>query len=235
MKGMKRIGMIAAFLAASVAWAALADTFSLQRQAKVGDELTYRFTASFQLGSDKIEISGETLDRVTAVSEDGTITYRSTQRGLTVRTPDAEQKIEEESVTEMVIGADRVLKSMGSAVEGDTSSIRLGMLATIRRPDQPVKVGDKWSATIPPLVKDISPVQASYEILGTEKIGDWETVKIKLSARETEGDVKASSEGTVWISIADGSSVREQYTIKNAPIALMMNGTDMTISIERQK
>ncbi len=236
---MKRFNKVSSLILGAALLSALAyavaDTFSLARVAKVGDAATYKFTAKLDFSGVNIEITGKTDDKVLSVGQDGVIEYESVQSGLVVKTPDGEQEIDEEQKTKMTIGSDRVVVKYGDEGDEDASSLRLALLGTVLKPGKDVAIGEKWSGTIKHTHKETYPVTANYEVVGTERIGAWDTVKIKISTKETEGDEKASAEGHVWIIIADGLSAKEELTIKNAPFAMSPTPIDMTISVERTK
>lgn len=234
-----KLNKLPLLLVASAAVVAIAvaasSPFSLARVAKAGDEAEYKFNATLDFGGIKIDVSGKNVDKVTKVGEDGSVTYETVQKDLVVKTPDGEQAIEDETKTTMTIGGDRVPLKYENEGDEDASSIRLALLGTVKKPEKAVAVGDKWTATLKHTNKETFPVTAEYEVVAEEKVGSWDTVKIKVSSKETEGDQKASAEGHVWIVIADGTSAKEEMAIKNAPFAMAPAPIDMTIKVERTK
>lgn len=229
--------------ALSIAFAALASFAlanqtapqSLERISKLGDEVHYRFHAKLDISGTLIELEGKTLERTTKVNEDGSWEFESTNSEVKVKTPDGEQEISDESKVKILMGKDRAVSRYGDEGDEDSSSIRLQLLQTIKRPDKPVSIGDKWSATLTYKSKETFPVKADYEAVAIEKIGDWETMKVKVEAKETEGEEKASSSGFVWIILADGVSAKEELKISRAPFQFSPEPIDMSILIERTK
>lgn len=221
-------------LATAIAFAAQ-EAITLARVAKVGDEAEYKFAATLDFSGIKIDITGKTYDKVTKVDADGTIEVESTQSDIVVKTPDGEQTIDDKNTTKMTVGSDRVLKKYGDEGDEDASNIRLTLLGTVKKPEKPIKVGDKWSADLKHSNKETFPVKADYEAVALEKIGEWDTIKIKITTKETEGDEPASAEGFVWIVLADGTSAKEDMSIKNAPFAMSPTPIDMKVVVERTK
>lgn len=220
---------------ATLALAAQTTPNSLAHVAKVGDEVNYKFEAKLEVQGVTIELSGKTLQKVKKVGEDGTWSYESTDSGVKVKTEDGEQELDQESTTKVDMGADRVITKYGDGGDEDASSIRLMLLETVKKPEKPIQVGDKWSATLTYKGKETVPVKAQYEAIAIEKIGEWETMKVKLDSIETEGEVKASSSGFVWITLADGFSAKEELKISKAPFAFSPDPIDMSILITRVK
>ena len=236
---MKRSSKLSTLLFASVALGAIAfaaqQTYSLARTTKVGEETEYKFSATLDFTEFKIDVSGKTREKITKVTEDGTVSYDTTQFGLVVKTPDGEQVIDEETTTKMTIGADRVVTKYGDEGDEDASSVRLSLLGTVKRPDKPIEIGSKWSAEMKNANKETYPVKADYEAIALEKVGQWDTLKVKISTKETAGDDPASAEGFIWIILADGSSAKEEMKIKKAPFPMSPTPIDMDVKVERTK
>lgn len=211
------------------------QTYTLARVAKVGDEAEYKFSAQLDFTEFKIDVTGKTFEKVTKVSDAGVIEYDSTQSDVKVKTPDDEQTIDESQTTKMVTGADRVLLKYGQEGDEDASSIRLSLLGTVKKPDKPIQVGDKWSAVLKHPNKESFPVKADYEAIAVETIGKWETLKVKITTKETEGESPASAEGFIWIITSDGLSAKEEMKIKKAPFPMSPDPIDMEVKVERVK
>jgi hypothetical protein len=93
---------------------------------------------------------------------------------------------------------------------------RIASLASFQAPDEAKNIGDEITYSIP-ADKDhgMPAAKADFKVLALEKVKDWDTVKLSYSVAETEGDPKASSSGTLWISAADGSLVKSESTVTN--------------------
>lgn len=219
---------------ASVAFAALQEPFSLVRTAKVGDEAKYTFTAEMQFGDIKLTVRGKNTEKVTKVGEDGTLTIESTQSDVVVKTPDEEQPIPDEAKATMTYGKDRVITAYSDDQgETDPSSLRLALITSIQAPKESVKVGDTWSSTLKKLSDKTFDVSASYKVLAIEKVGKFETVVIEVDSKESDATEAATAKGKVWLNIADFSTVKEEFMITNAPIAMSPTPVDLKLTSER--
>lgn len=226
--------LFAAALTFAAASATVADGFNLVRKGKVGDEAVYKFSAEMMFGDIKITISGKNREKVAKMTEDGTVTLESVQSDVVVKTPDEEQKMDGEEASVMVYGKDRILQSHKSGdTESDAETYRLALVTTIKTPDKDVKVGDKWTTSFKHSKDGTNPISAEYEVVATEKVGKWDCVKIKFTAKETEGEDKAEATGTVWLDTSEFTTVKEETTIKNAPISMAPTPIDLTIKSER--
>ena len=76
--------------------------------------------------------------------------------------------------------------------------------------------------------------KASYEVIALEKVGPYDTAKIKWTYAESEGETKASSEGFVWLWTLDGSLVKAEGKLKNAPFRDAPRPVDVDILTERE-
>jgi len=75
--------------------------------------------------------------------------------------------------------------------------------------------------------------KAEFELLGIERVGVYESAKIRWTYQETEGATPASSEGTVWIEVKDGSLVKSEGKLKNAPLRDAPRPVDFSFTTER--
>lgn len=235
MPRLKSLFLVAAIATATALMAQAATTYSLIRKPKVGEEAVYDFKAVLAFGDLKFTISGKNREKIVKVEEDGSYTMESIQSGVTVETPEDKQTMDDEEKSTLVYGPDRLLKSHAAdGEESDAETIRLALLTTVKAPEKPVAIGEKWSATLKSDVKETFPVEAKYEVVGTEKVGEWDTIKVSFSSKET-GDGKGEASGTIWLNTADFSTVKEDSKIKNAPLSMAPDGVDMTVTSERKK
>lgn len=218
---------------AALAVAAMDGTYSLARIAKVGDEAKYEFEAELDFNGEKISISGKNTDKVTKVDEDGSISYESSQKDVVVKAGDQIIPMDDEATVKIVTGPNRAVKSYDDMGDEDASSLRLAMLGTVLKPPMDVKVGDKWNGAMKSSLADTYPIESNFEAVAVETIGKWETVKVKVTSKETAGETPATCEGFVWVITADGTSAKEELHIKNAPLALSPVPIDMKIKIKR--
>ncbi|HRF60077.1 MAG TPA: hypothetical protein PLH94_09220 [Fimbriimonadaceae bacterium] len=211
------------------------EAVSLKRSAKLGDTAKYKMTVKVLFGDLEYSVTSANVVKVTKVAEDGAITSSSKQTDIKIKVKGMEGDY---SAPDQEIIATRTpngeLLTL-SAEKVDATSYRLENLAAFRAPEEPVKPGDKWVVDLKPDEKTGTvSAKASYEVLGFEKVGPYATAKIKWSYTETEGDAKASSEGTVWIWTLDGSLVKAEGKLKNAPFRDAPRPVDVDILTERE-
>ena len=97
-------------------------------------------------------------------------------------------------------------------------------------PDKPVKIGDTWTSTVTADDKKGTVAgTTTYKVDSLEKIGSHDTVKIKVTYKETAGDSPASTDGFVWIDTKDGSMVKATSTWTNVPMSGMTIGGTFTL------
>lgn len=232
---MKSFGLGLVVVAAVCTAIAAQEAFTLKRVAKVGDTLVYKFTADADFAGTPITVSGTTTDKVVKVEDSGNLHVETAQGTMKVRFGDQEMDIPEQpSSTSIYDAAGRIVDIKGDMA--DSNAYRMANMSTFLRPKDAVKVGDKWSETIKgDTKKGTLSAKADYEILSVEDVAGHKTVKVKFSFKETEGPEPASSEGSVWISTADGSMVKLIASLIKAPLPGAPAPADMKITIERTK
>jgi hypothetical protein len=215
--GIRTIGL--ALVATSFAAMALAQGGStLQRVVKVGDTMRYRLKAEIELAGEQAVFSALVTERVVRVDPGGDYVVESIQADGKVGF--AGQEFEAppsppSSTTYRLTG--EVVQIRGEM--NDENAYRIANLSLVRTPGKSVGVGDTWSHKVAADAKTGGvPIEANYRIEGEEKIGQWDTLKIKMSVRETEGSEPASNEALVWMSKTDGSMVKLESKWTNAPI-----------------
>jgi hypothetical protein len=210
------IGVLAVIALSAVAMAAV-DGFSVARKPKEGDTHKYRMTADVDLGGVPITVKGLLSEKVTKVETDGSFTQEETQIELKATVAGQETDIPSSGSSTMIYLPTGEVKSIAGD-EGKAESYRMANLGIIYDPGKPLNVGDAWSFDIK-ANKDTGAVdaKADFKLLGEEKVGDVDTLKIKATVKETSGATPASSDGTVWISKADGSLIKSEAKWVNAP------------------
>jgi len=214
---LKRSGSIlAAGLVALTAYAAVQDSVSLKRKPKVGDTFEYKASANFTMAQGEIGFSQEQTVKITEVKPEGGFVQESTNKNTKITFGGAEQPGPPESKSTSEYGMDGLLKSIKADTPADAASWRIANLHAFKRPDGDVKVGDEIKFEIPADSKRETPaMKAVFKVAGKEKVKDWDTVKLTYSTEETEGDMKSSIKGTIWLSTADGSMVKTDETWKD--------------------
>lgn len=212
----RSVGMLAVIALSAVAMAAV-DGLSIGRKPKEGDTHKYRMSADVDLGGIPVTVKGLLSEKVTKVETDGSYSQEETQIELKAVVNGTETDVPSSGASTMVYLPSGEVKSIAGD-EGKAESYRMANLGIIYDPGKPVNIGDAWSYDIK-ANKDTGAVaaKADFKLLGEEKVGDVDTLKIKATVKETTGDMPASSDGTVWIAKADGSLVKSEAKWVNAP------------------
>jgi hypothetical protein len=231
---MKRATLLFGFVVAAMAMAQ-ETAYDLAWKTADGDTAEYTFNAELVIGDQKFTVIGNNRDKTVSVAKDGSYTVESTQYGVTFKSEDGDQDLPDSEIAKLSMSADRLILKHNDNDEADFISIRLGNLNTVRKPVKAVKVGDKWSADIPSIVKGIPAVKADYEVLALEKVGSWESLKIKIASREVDSEEKATSTGTVWIDVISGRPTKEVFNMKNVPFTMSPVPININYSSERKK
>ena len=168
--------------------------------------------------------------KVLKVEENGNIQMESASSELTIKFGDREIPQPASPPTRMTF------KPNGSVakVDGGDAMMQQMNAAQMVYPEKPIKVGDKWSETVKNAVGEL---KIDYEFVGVEKVGDTETVKIKMTARSVnakEGE-GYSADGFNWIDPKTGMLVKMEARIKGMQVEGAPMPIDGTLKMELVK
>lgn len=225
---------ILAVAASATAFAAF-DGFSVGRKPKEGDTANYRMTADVDFGGMAIKAKFLVTEKVTKVEADGSYNLEQQQLEGTIdlngQTQDMPAGSGPSTMTYSKDGS--LLKVEGG--EATPDSFRMANLGVMHDPGHTVNVGDTWTYEIKADSKTGAvAAKAEFKLVGEEKVGTFDCLKISRVVKETEGTDPASSDGTVWISKEDGSSVKEEGKWMNAPFPGAPAPINATISMVRE-
>lgn len=219
MKTLVRIPGAVLAVAALAVVAFAVQPFTLKRTPKAGEVSKYKLSVETEIQGMNISFGGDVIEKITEVKANGEFVVESSQENVKVKFGDQEQEMPSGGSTKTVYRPD------GSVVEitgeqTDANAYRLANLNGFRYPTNPLNAGDKWEIEIKADPKSGSvAAKGTFEVVGAEKVGNWDAVKIKYSVVETEGSEPATAEGTTWISTVDGNMIKTEGSWKNAPIA----------------
>ena len=204
---------------------ALDDGFAIKRNLKEGTSKKYSMVVEFEVGGGLGHLEATVTEKVASVDKDGNYTISQSQENASgtfggekvdvpARPPINLTYKPNGQVTSIKDASDAATKSQLV----DSMSYRMENLATILDPGKNIEVGDLWNGVFKE-DKSVGTVdaKAEYKLLAEEKIGDIDTLKIKGTVRESEGDKPAINEFTEWRSKADGSLVQLEEKWTNAP------------------
>jgi hypothetical protein len=221
--------------AISVAAFAAQDAVSLKRVAKAGDTAKYRLKADVEVQGTEATFSALVTEKISKVESNGNYVVESAQTegkivfgGQEMEAPASTQTFTYKPNGEVVeIKADSV----------DSSVYRTAHLTSFIIVDKAIKTGDEWTHEVKKDEKTGAvAAKGTYKVEGSEKIGDFETFKIKFATKETEGgDTAAVCEGISWISKKDGTLVKSEGTWKNVPFPGAPGPINAKYSMTREK
>lgn len=214
--GMRFIGL-AAVAAMALTALAVQDAVTLKRAPKVGETIKYHIKAELeipQMGA--AEMNATISEKVTKVSENGEYVIESSMAEGKVSFPGGEMDIPEQGATTTTFNALGAVLSLKDP-SGDPNAMRLANLQSITFPTTALKVGDTWSTSTKKDDKGSVDGKGDYKVEALEKVGEFDTMKISGTFKETGGEAPASSTGTFWVNVKDGTLVKLMGNIKNAP------------------
>jgi hypothetical protein len=188
--------------------------FVLKWTPKRGDKIVYKMKLEIQQeGEQDIVLRGTVIEETIAVDSTKVVTKTSGTLG----TDDLSDEMEFEGIfkpdttTAQPDGAILQVREEGEEPKG--MPFRRARQTTLVFPSAPVSVGDAWTFEEPKDEEtDVPGVNLTYTLVGEEKVGVWDTVKITMKGGET-GQGIARSEATFWIEKATGIRVRTQSKI----------------------
>jgi hypothetical protein len=211
------------------------EAYEIKRVPKAETIVRYTIEAKSAVQGQEVIFKATNTERVTSVEEKDNYSIESVQSGVEVQF--AGQKIPTDqsmTVTTTFDAKGDVVEIKGDNV--DTANYRMASAVALHFPSDKVKAGEGWERKIEANdKKGIVEATASYKLTGTEKIDDWDTLKIDVTYRETKGEKPISCSATIWIDTKDGSLVKANFTVENAPLGLSPEPVSMTATITRQK
>lgn len=196
------------------------DGYSVKRIVKEGQVTKLALKGEFDVAGTTAEVSGQTDQKVTKVSpEDGSYTLQEHEHDMKAVVNGTDVPINETPTITTVFNADGSIKEIQSdSAAADASAYRLGNLQVIVDSGKPINIGDTWTYNIKADPKTgAEAATATYKLIGEEKVGDIDTIKVQATIKESSGSEPASSDGFYWLDKGDNSVVKAEVTLSNAP------------------
>ena len=222
-----RTASCAAFLFALTSIGATAhdDGLTIKRNLKEGSIAKYAMIVEFEVGGGLGHLEATITEKVTSVDKDGNYTIEQTQTDATGTYGGEKIDVPPRPAITLVYKPNGQVTTIKDTPDPaaksqfvDSMSYRMENLATILDPGKQLQVGDIWTGTFKAdKVLGTIDAKGEYRLLSEEKIGDLDTIKIKGTVRESDGDKPASNEFTEWRSKSDGSMVNLEEKWTNAP------------------
>lgn len=209
------------------------QSYTLKFNGKEGDVMKYKLVIELDFGGQAVVATGSSTNKITKIEADGTRSIESTSGDLNVKFG------EQEMTMPGLPPVTTVHKANGELVEvkgdgADADAYRRARLQSFVNPDKAVKVGDKWSfEQKSSKFNGVGAGKTEVEVLAVEKVGDHETLKLKITFKENGSDSALEATGTLWISTKDGELVKSVMNVKNYPVAGAPMPIEGKITVER--
>jgi len=239
--------VLAALLMTLMSVPALAqEKVTLVYKAQANQVVRYKAesTLTMDAGGMKMAVVQKETQKVvfTEVAANGNITMEQesesmelTVNGQNIPPPD-EEKNKKTTITIRPNGVLVAYKLSSGESEDAKQQARLFPATTVIFSDRPVGVGDKWSHEYKADGDlGVRAARADFELLAFEKVGDTDTVKIKMTYSETEASPAPSSAGTVWIEKASGDMVTADFEVENISLGDEPNSPILSGKVHQER
>lgn len=217
---MRAVRALLVLLAATAAFATSDQTFSLVWAPKQGEEFKYSIVLASTLEGAKIVIGTDLGVKVTAVAANGDYTLESRYSTVKVTLNGEPQSLKDLPPAQVEIekyNAKGVRFDDGKDQEVDQFGQILSDVMDFVPPEKPVKVGDKWTRSVPENEKTKkAPARLDYTVLSEEKSGPTTLVKLGFAYTETKGDKPAHGTGEFLIDASNGLVISAKADLENA-------------------
>jgi hypothetical protein len=213
---------IAGVLAAG-AFAIGIDPVTIKFNAPAGQKFDFTLDGTIEMNGSH-QLTGKEEDTVKAIDATGNITVESKSLEMSFDG----QPFPQQDPTTTTYKPSGEISSYSGADQGP--GVRLAELVAFYYPTMPVKEGDTYPIDIKPDSKTGGvPFHGDFKVLGTEKVGKYDTVKIDGQLKET-GTEMGTSHNVYWVNVTDGMAVKETSDFANIPAGFgpMTGKTTMT-------
>jgi hypothetical protein len=210
--------------------AAIAQEYTLKLNVKEGDTFKYRMSMEIDFGGQNLLATTTITNKVLKVEENGNIQMESASGEMVIKFGDQEMPQPAPPATKMTFKPNGTV----AKVDGGDAMMQQMNAAQMVYPEKPVKVGDKWSETVK---NPNGELKIDYELVGVEKVGDTEAVKIKVTARSANGKEgeNYSADGFTWVDPKTGMAIKMETRIKGMQVEGAPMPIDGTLKMELVK
>ncbi len=204
--------------------------YTLKLNLKEGDTFKFKMSMDIDFGGTSVNASTTMTQKVVKVEENGNIVMELSTTEMIVKFGDTEMPQPPQPPTRVTFKPNGDVASSGA---GNSPTSQIAGNSNYVFPDKPVKVGDKWSHTMKGQ-NGMPDLQGEFELVGVEKLGETEVLRIKVSWRQAEAKENAmSSEGFVLVDPATGMAHRFEFKLKGIPIEGAPAPIDGSLKMER--
>ncbi|RYG45091.1 hypothetical protein EON79_13415, partial [bacterium] len=218
MKRIRYVGAAASFIAlTALASAAAVQGFTIKRTPKEGEQIKYRMKANIEIPGAQATLEGLVTEKTIKIDADGTYTIEASQSELKAMIGDNELPIPSTPPQIVVYKpGGQIGEIRGESIDG--SAYRMALLNGFFEPEKPVALNETWTREFPADAKlGTVAAKAEFKIVGEEKFGNYDTLKISANITEVGNSEPGSNVGTFWINKADWSLVKQEGKWTNVP------------------
>ncbi len=217
------------------------DGLPIKKALKEGTSVKYSMSVDFDVNGGQGHLQAVVIEKVITVDKDGNYTieqsqseasgtYNGEKLDVPARLPIRLTYKPNGQVTNIKETSDTTAKSTLI----DAMSYRMENLATIIDPGKGLAVGDLWTGSLKAdKALGTIDVKFDYKVVALEKIGDIDSIRIKGTGRESDGDRPAQNEFTQWLSKGDRSLVQMEAKWTNAPFPGVSFPVTATVKMTR--
>lgn len=199
------------------------DAVKIEWKPKVGDTVKIKgvliATTDGSQGYTELTLVQNSVRTIMKIQENGNVTAEYEQVFVSGEADgnDITAMLSQETIVSTVVKSSRgVALPLGDSGE-EQPDTRMRDALTFLFPDKALKKGESWTREHSADSKaGIRSSKCVYTYLGIETIGKRQTYKISVEFEEREGSMPISCKGTTWLSVIDGSGIKNQYSLKNA-------------------
>src|SRR5688572_25617332 len=218
---------------------AIQDAAKIVWKPRAGSVMKYRISSVADMGGQKMEFGAVMTQKVVEIKSDGNVVISNSTSDITLKVGDQDMSgmmpADMAPVITTVMGPDGSLVSRTLSKPSEMDTPRLDYAMVLIYPSADMKAGDTWSRKFAgDKAKGIPPSTTTFTYKGKEMVADkFDTHKVMVEFKETEGAAPMSLSGHVWLKTDDGAMLKAEGTLKNFDVGQGMPPFDMTNKIIR--
>lgn len=212
--------LLCSVLAASAMGARQDATYDLVWHPRSGDVMTFKIQLAIDSTPEKYIFTATTKNKVVKVKPNGDYDIETTTTDQKVKHGTHEDPGDDDTkpTTDTYNSKGEKIASSEDndpAEEGNPATDALDSVTDGLKPQAPVKIGEKWTALIEPSAKlKREAGKVEYTLVGIDKQGAYQVLKIAYNYHQTEKDTPVTVDGFIMLSQQDFSIVRVEANIK---------------------
>lgn len=190
----------------------LQPTYNLLLRLPVGSTARYDVRMVFDDGGNLIEMTGKAEDKITKVDEIGNLTNEHLLAGVRIKIDKQEVDVTDtKRQTTVIRPTGEIVELVGASPQEG----RFAFATMLVVPAEPVKLGQIWTQEFAP--KGGKAIRLECTTSELEKVGAFDSLKIRVKSWETIGAKPIRAEGVAWIGIADGRLAKLELKVEGVP------------------